>query len=110
MSNPITYDQARNAMYRIYREELVNPCVEAIKEAVASGEDENDAMHEAVDNALIYYKDQYMTLFCSDHDDQYFEQMGGKSVEGDCDTKIISQLAYFNLMADVLEAYESEAA
>ena len=105
-NSEITYDQAKSALWRIYRDTLVKPTAEAVMEAVEEGQDEGDAFHEAVDSALTYYKDQYLTLMCSDADDQYFDQMGGNSVEGDCDTKIIGQLAYFNLMADVQEEYQ----
>jgi len=67
------YDAASQAAY-----EIVQSCINSIKSRIESGEvtedDLSDAIHEEVDNALIYTRDQYVCVFGLRDDEDCIEE------------------------------------
>ncbi len=65
-------------------------------------DDLQDAIHQEVDNALIYYHAQRYVMSETRNEDAYFEQNGGE-VTANNYQEIIGQLAYFALCEDLQE-------
>lgn len=99
----ITEEQHDDAM-RVLRAEYyqgVRGIAEAVREHIAEGMDEGDALHQEVDGSywVIYTHANFQVLLCSDHHDAYSEDFGQAPVDGDSINW--AALAYAAMMRDV---------
>jgi len=107
----ITEEQHDDAM-RVLRAEYyqgVRGIAETVREHIAEGMDEGDALHQAVDGSywVIYTHANFQVLMCSDHHDAYSEDYGQAPVEGD--TINWAALAYATLARDVNDQVAAES-
>lgn len=94
---------------KTYRQ-FVEGCIEGIKEDYfypGSDMDLSDAIHQNVDNHVIYYADQDFILRHTSNEDAFFE-ITGERIEADSFQEVKTQLAYWALYQDVSEEIDAE--